>query len=92
MSADAYIGEQFVEQPGMGVVGDMGWGEVVIEWMVEDVRSAFAEREGFSPANLMSNRIFAEGLHEEQIVRQAVGQLPACVLLLGQIKIIGQYN
>ncbi|MBA3035806.1 MAG: DUF1016 domain-containing protein [Desulfobacterium sp.] len=53
-----------------------GWGAKVIERLAHDLRNAFPEMKGFSRANLMYMRAFAEAWSEEQIVQQAVGQLP----------------
>ncbi len=53
-----------------------GWGAKVIERLAEDLRRAFPELKGFSRANLLAMRGFAEAWTEEQIVQQAVGQLP----------------
>ncbi len=53
-----------------------GWGAKVIERLSQDLRTAFPEMKGFSRANLMYMRAFAAAWSEEQIVQQAVGQLP----------------
>lgn len=53
-----------------------GWGAKVIERLAQDLRSAFPEMKGFSRANLMYMRSFAEAWPDPQIVQQAVGQLP----------------
>jgi predicted nuclease of restriction endonuclease-like (RecB) superfamily len=53
-----------------------GWGAKVIERLSEDLRSAFPEMKGFSRANLMYMRAFAEAWPDALIVQQAVGQLP----------------
>lgn len=53
-----------------------GWGAKVIERLSEDLRSAFPEMKGFSRANLMYMRAFAEAWPDAGIVQQAVGQLP----------------
>ncbi len=53
-----------------------GWGAKVIERLAQDLRNSFPEMKGFSRANLMYMRGFAEAWNEEQIVQQAVGQLP----------------
>jgi len=53
-----------------------GWGAKVIERLAHDLRNAFPEMKGFSRANLMYMRAFAEAWPDEQIVQQAVGQLP----------------
>ncbi len=53
-----------------------GWGSRVIERLAQDLRTAFPEMKGFSRANLMYMRAFAEAWPDTAIVQQAVGQLP----------------
>jgi predicted nuclease of restriction endonuclease-like (RecB) superfamily len=53
-----------------------GWGAKVIERLAQDLRNAFPEMKGFSRSNLLYMRAFAEAWPDEQIVQQAVGQLP----------------
>ncbi|MFJ4348767.1 YhcG family protein [Pseudomonas sp. NPDC089401] len=53
-----------------------GWGAKVIERLAHDLKIAFPTMKGFSRANLMYMRAFAEAWPEEAIVQQAVGQLP----------------
>jgi predicted nuclease of restriction endonuclease-like (RecB) superfamily len=53
-----------------------GWGAKVIERLAHDLRKSFPDMKGFSRANLMYMRAFAEAWSEEQIVQQPVGQLP----------------
>jgi predicted nuclease of restriction endonuclease-like (RecB) superfamily len=53
-----------------------GWGAKVIERLAHDLRVAFPEMKGFSRANLMYMRAFAEAWPDAEIVQQAVGQLP----------------
>ena len=53
-----------------------GWGAKVIERLAHDLRNAFPNMKGFSRANLMYMRAFAEAWPDEQIVQQAVGHLP----------------
>jgi predicted nuclease of restriction endonuclease-like (RecB) superfamily len=53
-----------------------GWGAKVIERLAHDLRTTFPEMKGFSRANLMSMRAFAEAWPDAEIVQQAVGQLP----------------
>lgn len=55
---------------------EQGWGAKVIERLAHDLRLAFPEMKGFSRANLMYMRAFAEAWPEQAIVQQAVGQLP----------------
>ncbi len=53
-----------------------GWGAKVIERLAHDLRHAFPTLKGFSRTNLLYMRSFAEAWPDEQIVQQAVGQLP----------------
>lgn len=53
-----------------------GWGARVIERLAHDLRSAFPDMKGFSRANLMYMRAFAEAWPQAEIVQQAVGRLP----------------
>lgn len=53
-----------------------GWGAKVIERLAHDLRTAFPEMKGFSRANLMYMRAFADAWEEAEIVQQPVGQLP----------------
>ena len=53
-----------------------GWGSKVIERLAHDLRVAFPGMKGFSRANLMYMRAFAEAWPNAEIVQQAVGQLP----------------
>ncbi|RDE48667.1 MAG: DUF1016 family protein [Candidatus Accumulibacter meliphilus] len=53
-----------------------GWGAKVIERLAQDLRNAFPDSKGFSRANLMYMRAFAEAWPDAAIVQQAVGQLP----------------
>jgi predicted nuclease of restriction endonuclease-like (RecB) superfamily len=55
---------------------EQGWGAKVIERLAQDLRTAFPEMKGFSRANLMYMRAFADAWPESEIVQQAVGQLP----------------
>lgn len=55
---------------------EQGWGAKVIERLAHDLRTAFPEMKGFSRANLMYMRAFAEAWPNEEFVQQAVGQLP----------------
>ena len=65
-----------------------GWGSKVIDRLGRDLREAFPEMKGFSRANLMYMRAFAEAWTDFEIVQQSVGQLPwgHNVLLLNRIK------
>lgn len=53
-----------------------GWGAKVIERLAHDLRVAFPDMKGFSRANLMYMRAFAEAWPDTQIVQQLVGHLP----------------
>lgn len=53
-----------------------GWGAKVIELTAHDVRMTFPDMKGFSRANLMYMRAFAEAWMDAEIVPQAVGKLP----------------
>ena len=53
-----------------------GWGAKVIERLAHDLRTAFPEMKGFSRANLMYMRAFAQAWPDAEFVQQAVGQLP----------------
>lgn len=53
-----------------------GWGAGVVEQVSVDLRAAFPEMKGFSRANLMYMRAFAEAWPEAEIVQQPVGRLP----------------
>ncbi len=55
---------------------EQGWGAKVIERLAHDLRTAFPQVKGFSRANLMYMRSFAEAWPDAAIVQQAVGQLP----------------
>lgn len=65
-----------------------GWGSKVIDRLAADLRDAFPEMKGFSRANLMYMRAFADAWSENEIVQQAVGQLPwgHNVLLITRLK------
>ncbi len=53
-----------------------GWGAKIIERLAHDLRTAFPQMKGFSRANLMYMRAFAQAWPDTAIVQQAVGQLP----------------
>ncbi len=55
---------------------EQGWGAKVIERLAHDLRTAFPQMKGFSRANLMYMRAFAQAWQDEAIVQQVVGQLP----------------
>jgi predicted nuclease of restriction endonuclease-like (RecB) superfamily len=66
-----HIGHDILERQNQ-----QGWGAKVIGKLSHDLRSAFPDMKGFSRANLLYMRAFAEAWHDEVIVQQAVGQLP----------------
>jgi predicted nuclease of restriction endonuclease-like (RecB) superfamily len=53
-----------------------GWGAKVIERLATDLRAEFPDMKGFSRANLMYMRSFAEAWDSEEIVQRLVGQIP----------------
>lgn len=55
---------------------EQGWGAKVIERLARDLRQAFPDMKGFSRANLLYMRAFAEAWPDPEIVQQAVGRLP----------------
>lgn len=55
---------------------DEGWGAKVIDRLARDLKKAFPEMKGLSRTNLLYMRAFAEAWPDEQIVQQAVGQIP----------------
>lgn len=55
---------------------EQGWGAKVIERLAHDLRTAFPDMKGFSRANLLYMRAFADAWPDAAIVQQAVGQLP----------------
>lgn len=65
-----------------------GWGAKVIERLSRDLRTAFPEMKGFSRANLLYMRAFAEAWPDFAIVQQAVGLLPwgHNILLITRLK------
>ena len=65
------IGRDILERQSL-----QGWGAKVIDRLAHDLRQAFPEMKGFSRANLMYMRAFADAWPDPAIVQQAVGQLP----------------
>ena len=55
---------------------EQGWGTKVVERLAHDLRAEFPEMSGFSRSNLLFMRMLAEAWSEDEIVSQAVGQLP----------------
>lgn len=66
----------------------LGWGAKIIERLAHDLRTAFPEMKGFSRANLLYMRAFAEAWPDETIVQQLVGLLPwgHNLLLISKLK------
>lgn len=77
------IGRDIVQRQSV-----QGWGSKVIERLARDLREAFPEMKGFSRANLLYMRAFAEAWPDKAIVQQLAGQLPWFhnVLLLTRVK------
>jgi predicted nuclease of restriction endonuclease-like (RecB) superfamily len=65
------IGKDILERQAV-----KGWGAKVIEQLAQDLHHAFPEMKGFSRANLMYMRAFAQAWSYGEIVQQPVGQLP----------------
>jgi predicted nuclease of restriction endonuclease-like (RecB) superfamily len=55
---------------------DQGWGARVVSRLAADLRREFPQTTGFSRANLLYMRAFAEAWPDPQIVQQVVGRLP----------------
>ncbi|MFT4224817.1 PDDEXK nuclease domain-containing protein [Micropruina sp.] len=55
---------------------EQGWGAKVVDRLSHDLREAFPGLGGFSRANLMYMRAFAEAWPDGAIVQQPVGQIP----------------
>jgi predicted nuclease of restriction endonuclease-like (RecB) superfamily len=53
-----------------------GWGARVVDRLAADLRAAFPQMKGFSRANLLYMRAFAEAWPDPQIVQRVVGRLP----------------
>lgn len=61
-----------------------GWGAKVVERLARDLRRSFPDMKGFSRANLLYMRAFAEAYPDSSIVQQVAGQIPwfhNCTLL-----------
>lgn len=61
-----------------------GWGAKVVERLARDLRRIFPDMKGFSRANLLYMRAFAESYPDASIVQQVAGQIPwfhNCILL-----------
>jgi len=65
------IGGDILERQKRG-----GWGAGIVDKVSADLRAAFPSMKGFSRANLMYMRAFAEAWPEADFVQQPVGQLP----------------
>ena len=69
-----HIGNEILERQKQ-----KGWGAKIVTRLSEDLKLAFPDLKGFSRANMMSMRQFAENwpdFQQEPIVQQAVGQIP----------------
>ncbi|WP_343216916.1 PDDEXK nuclease domain-containing protein [Kistimonas asteriae] len=80
------IGQEILERQQQ-----QGWGSNVVGQLAKDLKSTFPEMKGFSRANLMYMRAFAESWPDfvtETNVQQAVGQIPwgHNLLLLSKLK------
>lgn len=65
------LGRDILERQERG-----GWGAGIVDKVSTDLRAAFPAMKGFSRANLMYMRAFAEAWPEADFVQQPVGQLP----------------
>jgi predicted nuclease of restriction endonuclease-like (RecB) superfamily len=65
------IGRDILERQGAH-----GWGAKVVDRLAADLKSEFPDARGFSRANLLYMRAFAEAWPEEEIVQRVVGRLP----------------
>ncbi|MHB8482018.1 MAG: PDDEXK nuclease domain-containing protein [Nitrospiria bacterium] len=73
------VGRRIIEQQK-----SLGWGTKVVERLARDLQNAFPDMKGFSRANLLYMRAFAEAYPDGSIVQQVAGQIPwfhNCVLL-----------
>lgn len=52
------------------------WGAKVVDRLADDLRREFPSMKGFSRANLLYMRSFAESWQDSNIVQQLVGQIP----------------
>jgi predicted nuclease of restriction endonuclease-like (RecB) superfamily len=55
---------------------EQGWGAKVVDRLSKDLCSEFPSQKGYSSRNLKYMRLFAEAWPDEQIVQQAVAQIP----------------
>lgn len=60
----------------LGRQSDQGWGARIVGRLADDLRAAFPDARGFSRANLLYMRAFAEAWPDAAIVQQVVGRLP----------------
>jgi predicted nuclease of restriction endonuclease-like (RecB) superfamily len=61
-----------------------GWGAKVVYRLARDLKSAFPDMKGFSRANLLYMRAFAENYPDSSFVQQVAGRIPwfhNCILL-----------
>lgn len=81
-----HIGKEILERQEQE-----GWGAKIVDQLAKDLKAAFPDMKGFSRANLMYMRSFAEAWPDfasEPNVQQAVGQIPwgHNLLLLSKVK------
>lgn len=65
------LGHEILERQQRG-----GWGAGIVGKLAADLAAAFPSMRGFSRANLMYMRSFAEAWPDADFVQQPVGQLP----------------
>ena len=53
-----------------------GWGARVVDRLAADLKAEFPDARGFSRANLLYMRAFAEAWPDQDFVQRVVGQLP----------------
>ncbi|WP_386688519.1 YhcG family protein [Lonepinella sp. MS14437] len=77
------IGQEILQRQAQ-----QGWGSKVIDRLGRDLREAFPDMKGFSRANLMYMRAFAETWTDFEFVQQTVGQLPwgHNILIINKLK------
>lgn len=77
------IGQEILQRQAL-----QGWGSKVIERLARDLRETFPDMKGFSRANLLYMRAFAEAWPDAQMVQQLAGPLPWFhnVVLITRIK------
>lgn len=66
-----HIGREILARQQKG-----GWGGKVIDRLAKDLKREFPDMKGFSPRNLKYMRAFADAYPREQIVQEALAQIP----------------